>query len=807
MLFAVFICFIAIVECRPAPLTVQAEAHPQVQKPGLGAAIDGQYVVVFKQDAGSAAAASAVLKAHVQSALATSHAARASSVLPSLEIVGSIGNHAHSSDAAAQSARAGAATGLQGIVVSIQHQEVLAAVQSASNVAAVFPDRVLGAQQAATCINAQQLSKGLATSQVSATFAWRYCLSARTELRWIGQRCGAAMDQILYTAVYAVYKNSGVVARVSGQECILTPNATANVWSRLRFGGCGTPPVYAPLLPTCIDNSAAEPAATAHSVPIDNSSDSSSNSSGSCITADFAAVSEPLNTTIVLSSAVRCGSRAVKSFTYFGVPCGPDGRFVQWTRAVGPGGCELRPNQGQVKYNNDLFGACGVPPGLGSNSSSAQQQAVPTMVCNPPGNPSPSPEPVQPSPSPEPVVLPSPSPSAEPVQPSPSPQPVVLPSPSPSAEPVEQLPVSPSPAAPEGSPSPAPNTDAATSPSPQPSGFTLLPRVAVEAGDSVPSGVQRIEAATAAGVASNAGLPVNMQVVVGIMDSGIDGTHPDINYAGGLSWISASAARPNDAPADVDNYGHGTHVAGIVAARNNGQGVVGVAPGLPVYSLKVLDGAGRGSLSTVMSAMKWVASTGVQQGIKVINLSLAAFVDPASPDFKRTADAVCAVFKEAADAGVVVVVAAGNYGTNVQGYLPASCPTVATVTALDADGLSAATFSNYMASDAPVDELARVLAAPGTYIRSTIPYAQDASGYGLMSGTSMAAPHVSGVAANCIMSGACTPGTTGMERLAAIQAAAKQRYQLGSPAYGFVGDATSTAGGHYYGWLVWSGAF
>lgn len=97
--------------------------------------------------------------------------------------------------------------------------------------------------------------------------------------------------------------------------------------------------------------------------------------------------------------------------------------------------------------------------------------------------------------------------------------------------------------------------------------------------------------------------------------------------------------------------GHGTHIAGIVAAKNNGQGVVGVSPGTPVFSLKVLDSKGRGSLANMIAAVQWVIQEGVQQGIRVINLSLAAYIEPASPDYAAVYDAVCSVMQEASDAG------------------------------------------------------------------------------------------------------------------------------------------------------------
>lgn len=81
------------------------------------------------------------------------------------------------------------------------------------------------------------------------------------------------------------------------------------------------------------------------------------------------------------------------------------------------------------------------------------------------------------------------------------------------------------------------------------------------------------------------------------MDSGVDSTHPDIRYVGGKSFATPSPDVPNDVrDPGVDLYGHGTHVAGIVGAKNQGRGVVGVAPGVGIYSVKILNALGVGEL-------------------------------------------------------------------------------------------------------------------------------------------------------------------------------------------------------------------
>lgn len=248
---------------------------------------------------------------------------------------------------------------------------------------------------------------------------------------------------------------------------------------------------------------------------------------------------------------------------------------------------------------------------------------------------------------------------------------------------------------------------------------------------------------------------------------------------------------------------------GIIGALNNGRGITGVAPGTPLFALKVLDGAGQGSLSAVMDAVKWAAGpAGRVRGIEVINLSIASYMDPQSPDYATTLQYFCAVLKEASDAGVVLVASAGNYASLIYGYMPASCPTVAAVTALDVRRNEPAAFSSFLPDTAPADDKTRLFSAPGTAVLSTMSTAQAAVDpkypYRELSGTSQAAPHVSGVAVACIMSGACSAGKTGMQKLALVQAAAKERLAMPKPqrAYGF-----SAAKGKFYGNLVWAGKY
>ncbi len=216
-------------------------------------------------------------------------------------------------------------------------------------------------------------------------------------------------------------------------------------------------------------------------------------------------------------------------------------------------------------------------------------------------------------------------------------------------------------------------------------------------------------------------------VKVAIIDTGVDYSHPDLtaNYGGGYDFVNG-----DDDP--MDDHSHGTHVAGIVAARDDDVGVVGVAPDAELYALKILDASGSGNDSDLIAAMEWA----VTHSIQVVNLSLGTSTDPGS--------LVRQVFDQAQTAGVVTVAAAGNadffglIGNTVQ--WPARYDSVIAVGATDnADSLA------YYSSTGPEVELA----APGNNIYSTVLDGQ----WSTKSGTSMAAPHVAGTAALIIAAG------------------------------------------------------
>lgn len=209
-------------------------------------------------------------------------------------------------------------------------------------------------------------------------------------------------------------------------------------------------------------------------------------------------------------------------------------------------------------------------------------------------------------------------------------------------------------------------------------------------------------------------------VRVAVLDSGIDYTHPELadNYQGGWDFVF----NDND-PFDDSWNSHGTHVAGVIAAAADGSGVVGVAPNAALYGIKVLDGAGFGLLSWIIAGIDWA----VENDIDIVNISIGGPHSAALQDACETAY----------NAGVLLVAAAGNGSTITY---PAAYDSVIAVT-----GTDKADQKGWFASTGPQIELA----APGVAINSTT----ADNTYAELSGTSQAAPHVSGTAALLLSSG------------------------------------------------------
>ena len=203
-----------------------------------------------------------------------------------------------------------------------------------------------------------------------------------------------------------------------------------------------------------------------------------------------------------------------------------------------------------------------------------------------------------------------------------------------------------------------------------------------------------------------------------VIDTGIDYTHPDLNVD---TVRSRSFLGGTTTPADQN--GHGTHVAGTIAAYDNAIGVIGVSPGARVVAVRVLDRRGSGSNSGVIAGVEYVAANG-QPG-DVANMSLGGGVSQALDD----------AVVNAAAGGVKFALAAGNETDNANNHSPARAngPNVFTVSAF-ANGNTWASFSNY--GNPPID-----YAEPGVAIKST----WLSGGYNTISGTSMATPHLAGI--------------------------------------------------------------
>ncbi len=212
-------------------------------------------------------------------------------------------------------------------------------------------------------------------------------------------------------------------------------------------------------------------------------------------------------------------------------------------------------------------------------------------------------------------------------------------------------------------------------------------------------------------------------VKIAILDTGIDYNHPDLinNYKGGYDFVF-NDADPMDDSTGIAINSHGTHIAGIIAAQNNGIGTVGVAPKADIYAVKVLDGAGFGLASYIISGIEW----SMANNIEIISMSIES-----DEDNLALHDAINA----ANNSGILFVAAAGNNRTGMGTVkYPAAYDPVIAVTAIDQN--------NQKASFSPIGPKIEV-AAPGVNVLSTI----IGGGYGSRSGTSMAAPHVTGAAA------------------------------------------------------------
>ncbi|MFC5701644.1 S8 family serine peptidase [Cohnella faecalis] len=227
--------------------------------------------------------------------------------------------------------------------------------------------------------------------------------------------------------------------------------------------------------------------------------------------------------------------------------------------------------------------------------------------------------------------------------------------------------------------------------------------------ETVPWGIHAIGAELAAEQKINGN-----GIKVAVMDTGI-AKHSDLKIAGGVSFVP-------DHPSYLDDNGHGTHVSGTIAALDNRIGVVGAASKVSLYAVKVLDGTGEGSYSQVIQGIEWA----IDNKMDIISMSFGGTED---------SQALHEAIKAAADQGILVIAAAGNSGAGEETELyPARYSEAVSVAAVN-DKYQRASFSS---TGSQLD-----LAAPGTDILSTTSDGE----YGVLSGTSMATPHVTGAAA------------------------------------------------------------
>jgi subtilisin family serine protease len=269
----------------------------------------------------------------------------------------------------------------------------------------------------------------------------------------------------------------------------------------------------------------------------------------------------------------------------------------------------------------------------------------------------------------------------------------------------------------------------------------------------VPAGVQRIGAAPGALGWTGAG------VGVAIVDTGLDFAHADLQPLGPVCFTAYTSCQ--------DDNGHGTHVGGIVAARNNTRDVVGVAPDAVLYAAKVLDASGSGSDSTVMAGLDWAAvnAASLSPPIRVVNMSLGR------PGTLDDNPALRAIVQTLHAQGISVVVSAGNdQTTGVSQQVPATYPEVLAVASTTAlTGSNSCRFlpaaiakdtASWFTTDGRFDTVTGIgvtISAPGEdqenvsrgCLIQTVGILSTRLGGGTtrMAGTSMSAPHVTGVVA------------------------------------------------------------
>jgi subtilisin family serine protease len=287
-----------------------------------------------------------------------------------------------------------------------------------------------------------------------------------------------------------------------------------------------------------------------------------------------------------------------------------------------------------------------------------------------------------------------------------------------------------------------------------------------------PTGIKRVGASTNGKTQTlvNNGDSVGVAVI----DTGIDLNHPDLKpVTNGKNCLNAAD------DADDDN-GHGSHVAGTIAARDNFKGVVGIAPAAKLIAVKSLDHNGDGTWASVICGVDWVTANKAAQGIKIANMSLGGMDSVAASDANcnnSLNDALHKAVCKSVKAGITYVVAAGNDGINASGYVPAGFSEVIAVSAWsDTNGTAGGGGSTYNCGGSwgvQTDDTWATgtnygsvvdIAAPGVGIKST----WKNGGYHTICGTSMSTPHVAGAAALLLKT---NPGWTPAQVKSALLAA------------------------------------
>ena len=330
----------------------------------------------------------------------------------------------------------------------------------------------------------------------------------------------------------------------------------------------------------------------------------------------------------------------------------------------------------------------------------------------------------------------------------------------------------------------------------------------------LPDGINRVDgdlSSTRSGDGRGSVSGVNVAVI----DSGIDIDHADLNVAGGADCSDGKrGVRPGLGYDDA--LGHGTFVAGVVGARDNAIGVVGVAPDVRLWAVGVAAKKGP-TLKNILCGVDWVTSTRMDSDptndVAVANISIGAGGRDDGACGASAKDALHVAICRSVAAGVTYAVSAGNDGVDIARQIPAAYDEVLAVTAMaDFNGVpgggepaecwgedfsafaaddEAATFSNF--ATLPEDRQ-HTIAAPGVCIDSTVP-----GGYSVADGTSFSSPHVAGMAALCIATKKCSGSPAQIMETLITDAAT---YNNANSTYGFVGDPLRPVGSQYFGYLV-----